>query len=908
MAEVGRLQVVVEAVDKLTTPMKNMGGAIDGLKGRLMLVIDPINLATRGFDMMKRVIGDVIGTAIKFEQSMTTVKAISGATANEMEKLNNLVRSDMVGGLGYNANEAADAMYYLVSAGYDANKAMSALEGTLTFAAATQGNLTDATQIVLQTLNQFELEAEDAMKVADVFAAAINESQATIDRLGSSMSLVGAISSAFGQDIETTTVLLGSLYNAGIEASRAGTGLARAMIDLASPTAKVARVLQEYGLSLDDVNPTSNDFIDILDKIKESGMIAADVADLFGKRAGPLMVKLLAGSIDKLYEFKDILIDSGGTAERVAKEQLSTLEGSLQSLRSSTESAKIGIGEFFSPFIIGMSVALTENLQDVNDELTRMSGGSTELKESMGETITNFFVEPFANLSKLLRVFPQEVIDNVGRSTLNAAEYMELLMNRTNETVDVLDEYDEKFKDHARAHVDFTDAVAKLSARQRRELEDTMDVHEEFIDDTERNAHDYTTAWERAAQAAATRRKWEIDQAKKGLDELVDANSYAATYWKDTWHESMDGVNKLVADTYDHLEDTSMSMADIPSRMSRAWGEMAAEWSDVWGTLTMTEIVDSWSQGEDVLIALLQSLRDAKEETDAQNESITIMKNLWENLSAVYPELWENFDDFVKSYTAGTHESEIATKQATIRMKAYWGDLYDAVSKAPDLWLKGGLGADAWKLAEDVCGGLSLAGACIDGHWTSMRELKDMYAEAFSASGQSLEDWVDSWVWSSTRSLAEAAKLRAVILELMGDIDEVIGGGDGGGGGAGLTPPAWYTAQRGTAIAARIAAGRTATEIIAQGYTQPEIEYVAATQGLEMPKAFQLGGVAAQSGLAYLHAGEHVTPAGDTNFHGGITIQVMGGVGNKAETVAMLEDAFREVAARSGARMKWGVG
>ena len=140
--------------------------------------------------------GMAIKTASQFEQSMANTASVAGATSEELKKLSDYAR-EMGEQSVFSASQAADAMYFLASAGMNVDQVMSALKGTLALAAATQSDLAFTAAAVAATLSQFGLEASEADRVANVFAATISMSQATMDKLATSMSYVGPMAKAW---------------------------------------------------------------------------------------------------------------------------------------------------------------------------------------------------------------------------------------------------------------------------------------------------------------------------------------------------------------------------------------------------------------------------------------------------------------------------------------------------------------------------------------------------------------------------------------------------------------------------------------------------------------------------------------------------------------------------------------
>lgn len=123
---------------------------------------------------------------------MANAASVSGATGEEFEKMTALAR-EMGKTTVFSASEVADAMYYMASAGYKVEQMSASIAPILNLASATQSELAFTTDSVISTLNQFGLKASDAERVTNVFASAIGNSQATLEKLGYSMMYVGPL-------------------------------------------------------------------------------------------------------------------------------------------------------------------------------------------------------------------------------------------------------------------------------------------------------------------------------------------------------------------------------------------------------------------------------------------------------------------------------------------------------------------------------------------------------------------------------------------------------------------------------------------------------------------------------------------------------------------------------------------
>ena len=118
-----------------------------------------------------------VKTAMSFEKQMNRVKAISGATGNDFEKLRDQaikLGADSV----FSATEVAQAQEMMASAGFETNEIYDSMAGIMDLAAVSGGDMALASEAVATAMNQFGLEAGEAGHVADIFARAAADTNA----------------------------------------------------------------------------------------------------------------------------------------------------------------------------------------------------------------------------------------------------------------------------------------------------------------------------------------------------------------------------------------------------------------------------------------------------------------------------------------------------------------------------------------------------------------------------------------------------------------------------------------------------------------------------------------------------------------------------------------------------------
>ena len=347
MADVAILSVLLRADDQLT---KKLQGAQDKMRA----------FGQRAGEVGRSLIGvagpiAAIGAAgvlsfAKFEQTMARVGAVSGATAEEFERLENVAK-EMGRTTVFTANESAQALAFMAQAGMAAGDSISALPKVLELAAAGQLELGAAADIVTNVMAGFGLTAEELGRANDVLVTGFTSANTDLLQLGQAFKFAGPVAKAAGLSFEETTAALSLLGNAGLQASMAGTGIRGAITKLLNPSKEASEAMGELGLQVLDAAGNMRPLTDIIAQLESSGLSAGDAMTIFGQRAGPAMLALVEQGAGALAELTTAMEHSGGVAGQIATDQLDTLQGSLTLLRSQVEAAALAIGEKFAPMV-----------------------------------------------------------------------------------------------------------------------------------------------------------------------------------------------------------------------------------------------------------------------------------------------------------------------------------------------------------------------------------------------------------------------------------------------------------------------------------------------------------------------------------------------------------------------------
>jgi TP901 family phage tail tape measure protein len=326
--------------------------------------------------------GFVVNTIADFGSSMSKVQAITRATGSEF----NALRSEAAR-LGatteFTASQAAEGLSFLGMAGFSAAESLKAIPQVLDLATAAQMDLGRAADISSNIMSAFEVDASNAAHVTDLLAAASSRANTDVEQLGSAISYAGPVAKAFGISMSDTAAAIGVLSDAGIQGTRAGTGLRRSLGQLAKMTPKAEAALNRMGVSASQVNPATVEFTKIIETLARAGLDATSAFDIFGDIAAPAMLELTS-NVGNLTKLAKELSSVEGEAKRMADTMRDNLRGDIQSLTSAVAGLFIGLGD------AGLEAALRSVVQTATSFIRTITAG-VEVLANFGREIAKVF-------------------------------------------------------------------------------------------------------------------------------------------------------------------------------------------------------------------------------------------------------------------------------------------------------------------------------------------------------------------------------------------------------------------------------------------------------------------------------------------------------------------------------------
>lgn len=313
---------------------------------------------TIGKDLMKlgapfvAVGGMAIKMGLDFESSMNKINSLVGLSIDEVNKMKPAVK-EMAASVGKDASEAADALFFITSAGLRGAEAMDTLEMSLKASAVGLGETKDIANLVTSTMMAYGSEVVSAQNATDILTTAIREGKLEASDLASVMGGVLPLASAMGVSFNEVGAAFAAMSRTGTPANEAATQLRGILNSLLSPAEKSRKVLEEYGLTAQGLR----------EQIREEGLLATletltekfgdneeAVAQVFGNvRALTGVIDLMGKNVEGTREIFANMADTTGVLDTAFQSYSETTEAKLNKAIQTFKVLLVDIGEKLLP-------------------------------------------------------------------------------------------------------------------------------------------------------------------------------------------------------------------------------------------------------------------------------------------------------------------------------------------------------------------------------------------------------------------------------------------------------------------------------------------------------------------------------------------------------------------------------
>jgi len=299
--------------------------------------------------------GQAIKTANDFEFSMQSIVAMVGLSEDKVADMGIAAR-EMAKQYGGSAVQAADALYFVASAGIDGATAMQVLEQSLKASAIGMGDTAIIADTVSSALNAYGIENLSAAQATDLMVAAVREGKMEADALAGALPRVLPIASAMGVSFEEVGASFAAMSRNGTDASEAATQIRGILSSLLNPAKQAEEQLNALGLSGAGLRK----------EIREKGLLSAlsTLTTAFGDneeaqgivfgnvRALTGVMSLFGAATESTTKIFANLTDNTGDADKAFQAMSSTGAFKMKQVMAEMKDAFISLGQVLVPIVV----------------------------------------------------------------------------------------------------------------------------------------------------------------------------------------------------------------------------------------------------------------------------------------------------------------------------------------------------------------------------------------------------------------------------------------------------------------------------------------------------------------------------------------------------------------------------
>ena len=339
-----KLRVILEAdSSKLSKGLDKAGSKLQAFGAKTQAVGK--NLSTKLTLPLALAGGAALKLGVDFDKSMTKIQSLVGVAAADVDKMGETAKK-MATDTGKSAAEAAEALFFITSAGLRGKEATDVLNASLKAAAVGLGETATVADLATSAMNAYGSSNLNAEAATDVMVSAVREGKLEASELAQSMGAVLPVASNMGVQFHEVGAAFAALSRTGTGAAEAATQIRSILTSLLKPTKQAEDQLSALGLSSAGLRQSLKEdgllaTLEILKQKFEGNDTAAQ--NVFGNvRALSGVMDLLGAGVDSTRAIFDAMNDTQGAT---AKAFAVTSESASFKLTKGLNSVKIALTE-----------------------------------------------------------------------------------------------------------------------------------------------------------------------------------------------------------------------------------------------------------------------------------------------------------------------------------------------------------------------------------------------------------------------------------------------------------------------------------------------------------------------------------------------------------------------------------
>lgn len=334
-------------------------------------------IATGG---MLALAGGAVKMAADYQQSMSQVAAVSGATGAELEKLKTLGK-DIGADTAFSARDAALAMGELAAGGRSVTQILGGeARAAVDLAAAGNYGLAESGRTIATVMDVWKDSQISTNDVVNRLAGAANASRFGVEDMSQAVAQAGGVAAQMGVSFEDFTTAIAMSASSFASGSDAGTSYKTMLLNLDGTTDKAKSKIAELNLQFREQDGAIKSTRDIAQELADKVGILGEAEQtaalkvIFGNDAYRTAAAMMDGAGEAATRVNDVL--SNTNAADIAATRMDNAKGSFEEFKGSAETLAISLGDKALP-------AMT-NIADAGVAMINGFGGLPESTQQLG--------------------------------------------------------------------------------------------------------------------------------------------------------------------------------------------------------------------------------------------------------------------------------------------------------------------------------------------------------------------------------------------------------------------------------------------------------------------------------------------------------------------------------------------
>ncbi len=364
---------MLKIIDQVTGPLAKIERATGGADASLQKIakssqglfftLSNVNLVAGAFMQFQGAVTAATAPMMQFETAAAEVRAITGATAGQMDLMERAAKSVAVQMGGSAASHLSTYKGLLSELGpqlAEQPAALTSMGRSVAILSKSMGGDTQGAMAALTTgLQQFRVNLTNPTSAAqamtfqmNVMAKAANVGAAEVPQIAAALKQAGVAASGARVSFVETNAAIQVLAQGGIKGAEAGTALRNVLAKMGEGRFMPKDVREGLTAAGVDVQKLSDKSLPLADRLRELAKVQGDgalVSKIFGLENQNAASILLRG-IPQMQAYQTELV-KGNAATDAANILMDTTAGRLDRMQALWTTAAIGVGEYLKPML-----------------------------------------------------------------------------------------------------------------------------------------------------------------------------------------------------------------------------------------------------------------------------------------------------------------------------------------------------------------------------------------------------------------------------------------------------------------------------------------------------------------------------------------------------------------------------